>query len=206
MRLHDEGRRLPPRRKRTGYAEMLATALRLEFADRRFAVKTVGRWTGASDRTVKNWFSGASLPNGDHLIALVARSDMALETVLAASRRADVLEAFFALRRVPDSTKTWSKTKSVPGRVTVDGPFRVPDRDGSRDSGSIELRCRWFVAGLLAGERIDATDLSRWFGTSVRTAKRDIAVMKTIGTIRFEGTTRSGKYLLCPIDRGERPG
>src|SRR5215470_9456536 len=36
----------------------------------RQAVKTVMRWTGASEGTVRNWFLGSSGPNGQHLIAL----------------------------------------------------------------------------------------------------------------------------------------
>lgn len=202
MGLHDGGRRLPPRRKPTGYAEMLAAALREEFADRRFAVKTVGRWTGACDRTVKNWFSGASLPNGDHLIALVARSDMALETVLAASRRAEVLDAFFALKRLPNPQyRRNGIVADDPGRVTAHGPNHVTGRRADRETNAAEGRRRWFLTELVAGESVDAVDLRDRFGTSLRTAKRDIAIMKAAGSIRFEGTSRRGWYVLM-MSRG----
>ena len=35
------------------------------------------RWTGASERTVKNWFAGTSGPSGEHLVAIVRHSDAA---------------------------------------------------------------------------------------------------------------------------------
>lgn len=41
------------------------------------------RWTGASERTVKNWFSGANGPSGAHLIALAGNSDEVLGAFLA---------------------------------------------------------------------------------------------------------------------------
>jgi hypothetical protein len=45
------------------------------------------RWTGASERTVKYWFSGERGPSGDHLIALARHSDAALCGVLALAGR-----------------------------------------------------------------------------------------------------------------------
>jgi len=41
------------------------------------------RWAGASERTVKYWFSGERGPSGDHLIALARHSDAVLYVVLA---------------------------------------------------------------------------------------------------------------------------
>jgi hypothetical protein len=64
------------------YARAVAKALRAELGDTHLAIKTVMRWTGASERTVKNWLAGTSGPCGMHLVALVRHSDATLESVL----------------------------------------------------------------------------------------------------------------------------
>lgn len=43
-------------------------------------------WTGATERTVKYWFSGERGPSGDHLIALARHSDAVLYVVALAGR------------------------------------------------------------------------------------------------------------------------
>jgi len=57
------------------YATAITAALRDELGDTHRAIKTVMQWTGASERTVKNWFSGSSGPSGENLIAVVRHSD-----------------------------------------------------------------------------------------------------------------------------------
>jgi hypothetical protein len=53
------------------YAAAVALALRDALGDSHRAIKIVMRWTGASERTVKNWFAGTRGPRGEHLISLV---------------------------------------------------------------------------------------------------------------------------------------
>jgi hypothetical protein len=60
---------------RTAYAETIAGALRWELGDSHRAAKTVMRWTGTNERTVKNWLAGRNGPAGEHLLTLVRRSD-----------------------------------------------------------------------------------------------------------------------------------
>jgi hypothetical protein len=61
------------------------------------------RWTGASDRTAKNWLCGCCGPSGDHLIQLARESDIVLATVLGLAGRnrhmvgADLLQIRAAL-------------------------------------------------------------------------------------------------------------
>jgi hypothetical protein len=83
------------------YAEALAAALRTELGDTRSAAKTVMRWTGAGERTVKTWLGGVSGPNGEHLIRLICHSDVVFALVLARSgrARADVWDANARARR-----------------------------------------------------------------------------------------------------------
>ncbi len=42
--------------------QSITEALRAELGDTHRAVKTVTRWTGANERTVKNWLTGHARP------------------------------------------------------------------------------------------------------------------------------------------------
>jgi hypothetical protein len=57
----------------------IAAALRRDLGSTHQAIKTVMRWTGASERTVKNWFAARSGPSGEHLVALIHHSDEVFE-------------------------------------------------------------------------------------------------------------------------------
>lgn len=69
------------------FEQAIAIALRSELGLSHRAVKTVMTWTGASERTVKHWFSGTHGPRGQHLIHLVRHSDAVLAYFLSASDR-----------------------------------------------------------------------------------------------------------------------
>jgi hypothetical protein len=64
------------------YAAAIAEALRHDLGKTHRAVKSVMRWTGASERTVKYWLAGAGGPSGEHLIALARHSDTVLQMIL----------------------------------------------------------------------------------------------------------------------------
>lgn len=65
----------------------IAAALRAELGSTHQAAKTVIRWTGASERTVKHWFAGTHGPSGDHLVQLMANSDEVLKVLLVRAGR-----------------------------------------------------------------------------------------------------------------------
>jgi len=69
------------------YATSIADALRTELGQSHRATKTLMRWTGASDRTAKNWLSGCCGPSGDHLIQLARESDTVLAALLGLAGR-----------------------------------------------------------------------------------------------------------------------
>lgn len=64
------------------YANMVAAALQRQFDHMHGATKIVMSWTGASERTVKNWFAGSKGPNGAHLLVLAGRSDAVFDGLL----------------------------------------------------------------------------------------------------------------------------
>jgi hypothetical protein len=53
----------------------------------------VASWTGANEKTVKNWFAGRYGPSGEHLAVLVRRSDEVLSTFLVMAGREDLMAA-----------------------------------------------------------------------------------------------------------------
>lgn len=95
----DVDSRVPPGQS---YPAAIASALTGELGDTHRAVKTVMRWTGASERTVKNWFAGTSGPSGEHLIAVVRHSDAAFEAVMLLAGRGEVAAA----KRLTDARDT----------------------------------------------------------------------------------------------------
>ena len=79
------GKELPMNSKRrrisTSYAQVTAEALKFELGGSNRTIKTVMKWTGASERTVKGWLSGSNGPRGEHFIALLSNSDALFECV-----------------------------------------------------------------------------------------------------------------------------
>ncbi|MBU9276930.1 hypothetical protein [Burkholderia gladioli] len=75
---HDE-----PAGHGASYSYAIAEALRAEMGRSRRSIKTLSRWTGASDRTVQNWLSAVRGPSGPHLIELARRSDAVHEAFLS---------------------------------------------------------------------------------------------------------------------------
>ena len=72
------------------YLAEILQALRHELGTTAGATKTIMRWTGASDRTARNWMSGASGPSGYHLICLARESNAVLAAMLALSGRPEL--------------------------------------------------------------------------------------------------------------------
>jgi hypothetical protein len=53
----------------------------------------VAGWTGANEKTVKNWFSGRYGPSGEHLAVLVRHSDEVLNAFLVMAGRQELMVA-----------------------------------------------------------------------------------------------------------------
>jgi hypothetical protein len=75
------------------FALEIASALERTLRDRNTRIKTVAGWTGANERTVKNWLSGQYGPCGTHLVVLIQHSDEVLNAVLSMGRRHDLVFA-----------------------------------------------------------------------------------------------------------------
>lgn len=75
------------------YPAAIAAALREDLGNTHRAIKSAMRWTGANERTIKNWFAGTSGPSGEHLVALMRHSDAVLEAVLHLAGREQAVAA-----------------------------------------------------------------------------------------------------------------
>src|SRR6202043_306031 len=71
------------------FAMKIASALTSELKHRNSRAKLVAGWTGASERTVKNWISGRYAPCGRHLVVLAQHSDQVLNAILLMAHRQD---------------------------------------------------------------------------------------------------------------------
>ena len=69
------------------YSRAIAYALKCELGSTHQAVKIIRRWTGAGERTVKNWLAGISGPSGQHLVDLIRNSDDVLQVLLIMAGR-----------------------------------------------------------------------------------------------------------------------
>lgn len=75
------------------FAAEIASTLKRSLGDSRAGAKIVASWTGANERTVKNWFAGRYGPSGEHLIALARHSDEVLGVFLAMAGREELMVA-----------------------------------------------------------------------------------------------------------------
>jgi len=101
------------------YAAAVAAALKSELGDTHRAIKTAMRWTGADERTVKNWFRGEIGPSGHYLLGLIRESSAVLHALLHAAGRTDVLTAIGA--------------RSIDERIGAQWESRSPPHGGRSD-------------------------------------------------------------------------
>lgn len=96
-----KGKFFPDRARRLGteisYEAVIGAALREELRGRHATVKTVMKWTGASERTVKNWLAGRGGPKGPHLVCILRHSERVLAAVLQLAGRQEQLAAVHLL-------------------------------------------------------------------------------------------------------------
>lgn len=90
MSLTDSGNFLPPVDERS-FSRMVSGVLNGALGDRPASVKVVARWTGACERTVKNWFAGSCAPQGHHFQRIVRHCPEMLDAFLVSAERPDCL-------------------------------------------------------------------------------------------------------------------
>jgi hypothetical protein len=89
--LPKKGKVFPDSERLGPYPRAVAYALKSELGSTHQAVKIIRRWTGAGERTVKNWLAGVSGPSGEHLVDLMRHSGEVLAVVLILAGRHQVV-------------------------------------------------------------------------------------------------------------------
>jgi hypothetical protein len=108
------------------YAIQISAALQKELGRSHRATKTVMRWTGASERTVKNWITGERGPSGDYLVALIRNSDEVMQCILHMADRPQAV----AIAKIPDIVRLMCEVLELFGKAGPDDPTRPsPESD-----------------------------------------------------------------------------
>ena len=71
----------------TDFAVAIGLALKSELGTSRQAAKAIMKWTGASERSAKNWLAGTHSPSGWHLVMLAKQSDSVMAVMLIMAGR-----------------------------------------------------------------------------------------------------------------------
>ena len=204
-------------RSKSPFAQLVAAALRGSLDDSHRAVKTVMIWTGAKERTVKNWLSGTHGPHGDYLLVLLGKSDAVVDALIGTLPSARLTELAARLVRrgggkhqlswdtvsnpravLPPASAGTARVQSIDGvNGDPDDPNPDPKHDPKSLDGYSNLNHRqiWFLHQLGAGLPIRARHLGRQYNVSEKTAKRDIAGLRRLKLIRFVGSHRRGQYM-----------
>lgn len=84
------------------FAQVIASALKVEFGSTRHATKTIMKWTNVSQRTAKNWLNGTNAPSGVHLVLLARESNAVLKALMLMAERPEMSlgASLLSLRRV----------------------------------------------------------------------------------------------------------
>ena len=82
-------------------------------------------YTGAGERTVKNWFEGKNGPNGKNLVELVRHSDEVLEAFLLMTGRKDIL----AGKLLVDARETLVEMLEIIDQLQTDNSAADPPSD-----------------------------------------------------------------------------
>jgi hypothetical protein len=105
------------------FTTVIAETLRESLGGTRAPVKTVMAYTGAGERTVKNWFEGKNGPNGENLVELIRHSDAVLiaflqmagrEDILAGKMLVDARDKLVEMLEIIDQLQTIDQTEKLP--------------------------------------------------------------------------------------------
>lgn len=206
--LPKKGRMLHPwnglARSAKDYAELIADALRQEHGNTHRTVKTIMGWTGASERSVKNWLSGDFGPSGYFLMRLCVKSPAVRGLVVELLAEPDMIAPPLGEGLIEALSARAASAASCPPECAVPEANRDTNRDIIRDidgpnSHLLNERQAWFLTRVENGDHCRAADLAEHWNVSEKTARRDIALLKEWELICFVGTLRRGHYIAVRV-------
>lgn len=187
------------------YEQTIAELLRKEHGDSHRAIKQLMRQTEASERTVKHWLSGQHGPDTVYFLRLVVSSPVIRAFVLgliegpAATPLTDPVDRF-SLARAREAYVAGEAAGGKPATGAQNNdPERVPERDPINvpDRAELNERQHWFLDRVANG-RCGANEIAAAWTVSLKTARRDIAILKAANLISYVGSRRKGRYRRTP--------
>jgi len=184
------------------YTKIIAELLRKEHGDSHRAIKQLMRQTHASERAVKHWLSGQHGPDTVFFLRLMITSPVIRAFVLGliegptANKFGSPMDRFsLGVIRAAYITGEGTTTLPVNDRRQPDS-ISVPNRDPINGPEPAELneRQHWFLAQIAEGRRCRAREIMTVWQVSLKTARRDIAILKTANLICYVGSRRKGRY------------
>lgn len=174
-------------------AKLIAAGLRMDYGDSNSAIKMIGQKTGASLRTIKNWYSAKNTPSSSHLLTLARSSPSILQIVLEQVGGADLRDAF-ALLEMGNKGPIHDKPPAPPPKIT-EKFFRIEIELSARIGKNLNQRQLWFLTQLRQGERLKSSAIAMEWGVTDRSARADVAALADLSLIRLVGSRKSGVYV-----------
>jgi len=183
------------------YAELIAKALKTELGNTHRSVKTIMQWTDASERSVKNWLSGESGPSGYFLLRLFVKSvvvrALVLELITDASAQPPTPQVATWINlgtdeRPDTEVETGADYGDIIGDIYGDTNVTINCPEFAR----LNPRQEWFLERVARNEKCTAEDIASHWDITLRTAKRDIGLLRDNGKIIFVGSRRLGRYVM----------
>ncbi len=152
-------------------------------------VKIIHDKTSIGCNTIKRWHAGQNPPSSEHLIILALHYPAVIKMILDLSGY-----GYLIPHVAPGST---TDTDAV-----ISAPEAFPDVEKNvtinvtikSKTANLNERQVWFLEGLKTGQNITARDICRQWPDGLRTARRDISVLKELNLIRRAGGKKTGRY------------
>jgi hypothetical protein len=174
-------------------AKIVAHALRHDFGETPSSIKHIGKLTGANLRTIKNWYDAGNVPSAGHLLLLARSSTTLLRFILEQIGGGDLWDAFDLLEGGENQSP---EPQKVSQSLTIYGDNFVTisvsmDRNKVNE---FNLRQLWFLGQVQHGKTLRLNDFCKVWDVTLRTAKRDAALLIEKRAIYFDGSKKTGSY------------
>ncbi len=163
------------------WQDLESRALRNAYEGEPSPVKKISQKTGIAPTTIRKWYTAKKPPTIGHFLILVQNYPSILKGFLEVTGYGYLT----ALTHMPTGA---DKGNQMPRSADIIRDIQnVPNN-------SFNERQAWFLIRLQRTTRARAEDIAGHFKVAIKTARRDIEVLKMTGKIKFTGTKRTGNY------------
>lgn len=166
--------------------ELVSRALRNAYEGEPSPVKKISQKTGIAPTTIRKWYTAKKPPTIGHFFMLVQNYPPILKVFLEATGYGYLT----ALTHVP--TEANKENQRPQSADMIRDILNVPNVP----KNALNERQAWFLIRLQRTSGARAEDIAGHFKVAIKTARRDIEVLKMAGKIKFTGTKRTGNYEL----------